>query len=233
MSKSVLAEIEQFEPGKKRGFCPHPLFDNFGKALKREEALQILDLDPAFRYLLFFGFIRDYKGLDLVLKALAEPSFKTDAVKLLVAGEFYSDPAPYYKLISDLSIANRVVLRTDFIPDSKVAPYFCASDMIVQPYKTATQSGVTQIAYHFDMPMLVTNVGGLPEIVPHGKVGYVVEPEPEAIALAMADFYEQHRAQEFISNTRLEKEKYSWDRMVKTINEMYQSLTQLQHANKK
>jgi D-inositol-3-phosphate glycosyltransferase len=226
MSKSVEADIEQFEPAKKRGFCPHPLFDNFGKALAQKEAILQLHLDPSYRYLLFFGFIRDYKGLDLALKAIADPRLQNYPVKLVVAGEFYSDPAPYHKLIAELGIADRVILKTEFIPDSQVAPYFCACDMVVQPYKSATQSGVTQIAYHFDKSMLVTNVGGLPEIVPHGRVGYVVEPEPGAITEALLDFYRQDRAQEFTRNTRIEKENYSWERMVKTIDEMYHSLIQ-------
>ena len=137
-------------------------------------------------------------------------------IRLIVAGEFYTAAKPYWDLITQLNIADKLILRTDFIPDDEVRNYFCAADMVVQPYKHATQSGVTQICYHFDRPMLVTNVGGLPEIVPNGKVGYVVEPEPKAIADALVDFYANHR--EFImrDNIKIEKKKYAWSEMLKT-----------------
>lgn len=225
MSKSVMADIDHFDKNKPRKLCPHPLFDNFGKSLSREEALQSLSLDPAFRYFLFFGFIRDYKGLDLLLQAFADPRLEATPVKLIVAGEFYTDPRPYQELINNLKLQDRVILRTDFIPDAEVARYFCSADMIVQPYKSATQSGVTQIAYHFEKPMLVTNTGGLPEIVPHGKVGYVVEPEPKAISDALADFLSGQRYNEFSGNARIEKANYSWDRMVRTILETSELLS--------
>ncbi len=219
MSKSVMADIDHFDTKKPRKLCPHPLFDNFGKPVSREDALQSLSLDPATRYFLFFGFIRDYKGLDLLLQAFADSRLAAMPVKLIVAGEFYSDPKPYHNLIENLNLKERVILRTNFIPDSEVARYFCAADIIVQPYKSATQSGVTQIAYHFEKPMLVTNTGGLPEIVPHGKVGYVVEPEPKAISDALTDFIQNQRYDEYSGNARIEKNNYSWDRMVKTILE--------------
>jgi D-inositol-3-phosphate glycosyltransferase len=169
---------------------------------------------------LFFGFIRDYKGLDLLLKAMADERMKKLNVKLIVAGEFYTDAKPYAELIKELGIRDKLILKTDFIPDSEVRNYFCAADMVVQPYKHATQSGVTQICYHFNRPMLVTNVGGLPEIVPHGKVGYVVEPNPIAIADALVDFYANHREFTMRDNIKVEKKKYAWSEMLNKIYEV-------------
>lgn len=225
MSESVLNDVAIFDPGKPRALCPHPLFDNFGVSIPRNEALKKLGLDPAFRYILFFGFIRDYKGLDLLLKAFADKEFEKMQLRLVIAGEFYSDSNLYLDLITKLGLQDRLVLKTDFIPDHDVVNYFCACDIIVQPYKSATQSGVTQIAYHFEKPMLVTNIGGLPEIVPHNKVGYVVEPEPIAIASALKDFFMHERYVEFSANAKKEKEKYSWRKMVNTIYNIFESLS--------
>jgi D-inositol-3-phosphate glycosyltransferase len=225
MSESVRRDVEMFDPAKPSALCPHPLFDNFGAAIARNDALNRLGLDPSYRYILFFGFIRDYKGLDLLLNAFADKELEKMRVRLIVAGEFYSDSKPYLELISRLGLNERIVLKTDFIPDQNVASYFCASDIIVQPYKSATQSGVTQIAYHFEKPMLVTNIGGLPEIVPHNKVGYVVEPIASEIAASLKDFFNHQRYEEFSANARKEKEKYSWSKLVNTIYNIFDQVS--------
>ncbi len=217
MSRSVLEDLNLFDTHKPRRFCAHPLYDNFGERMDRETALRKLNLDGTCRYLLFFGFIRDYKGLDLLLNAFADERLKAKNVKLLVAGEFYNNSKKYFDLYDSLALKDRVVWVNDFIPDSKVGEYFCAADMIVQPYKSATQSGVTQIAYHFERPMLVTNVGGLAEIVPDGEVGYVVSPDSKAIADALVDFYENDRERSFSENVKVEKSKYAWSRMVEAV----------------
>ncbi len=217
MSKSVLSELRLFTADKPAEFCPHPLYDHYGKRLERDEALQLLNLDPNCRYVLFFGFIRTYKGLDLLLEAFADQWLRQSNVKLIVAGEFYGDPAPYMQQIETLGIADKVVLCTDFIPDSEVNRYFSAADIVAQPYKTATQSGVTQIAFHFGKAMLVTNVGGLAEIVPDGKIGYVVEPDKEQIAKTLRRFFEENRMTEFETNIVEEKQKYSWSRFTQAI----------------
>ena len=174
MSQSVLDDLNQFTTTKPRAFSPHPLFDNFGKAVSKETSAEFLKLDKEQKYMLFFGLIRDYKGLDLLLEAMAEKLLQDIDVKLLVAGEFYSDSKPYFDLIEKHHLQDRVIMHNKFVPDPEVKYYFGIADIIVQPYKTATQSGVTQIAYHFEKAMLVTNVGGLAEIVPHQKVGFVV-----------------------------------------------------------
>ena len=217
MSDKVLQDIQLFDNQKPKVLTPHPLFDNFGSMISREAALNELDLDPDYRYILFFGFIRKYKGLDLLLHAFADERFRTQKIKLIIAGEYYSNKEMYKKIINDHGIQDQLIQIERFIQDSEVKNFFCASDLVVQPYKSATQSGVTQIAYHFDKPMIVTNVGGLPELCPHGKVGYVVPPEPQAISDAMIDFFEESDQQKFIDNIKIEKKKYSWAILVQKI----------------
>lgn len=224
MSQSVLNDGNSFRADLPQGFCPHPIFDNYGEKLSFELAKQKLKLDLNTRYLLFFGFIRDYKGLDLLIGAFADERLRKFPVKLLVAGEYYSSPEPYLKLINDNHLEGFVELRTDFIPDNEVNLYFSASDMVVQPYKSATQSGVTQIGYHFNKPMLVTNVGGLSEIIQDGKIGYVVEPDIQEIANALVDFYENDRVAEFETNIVEEKKKFSWPNMVNTFVSVYSKI---------
>jgi D-inositol-3-phosphate glycosyltransferase len=214
MSKKVLADLSAIAPTKPAVFIPHPLYDNFGAKVERTAALKAIGLDPAFRYFLFFGFIRKYKGLDILLQAFADERLRKFPVKLIIAGEYYEDAAPYKDLIARLNLGEHVVQRNDFIPDDEVRNYFSASDFIVQTYRSATQSGVTQVAYHFEKPMLVTDVGGLSEMVPHGKVGYVVPVNEKAVADAFVDFLEKDRKDEFLSGILEEKKKYSWKAMV-------------------
>ncbi len=218
MSHSVMDDLSTFTREKPKVYCPHPLYDNFGDAISKQEAKKKLGLDPVTRYALFFGFIRDYKGLDLLLEAFGTRVLKNSGIKLLVAGEFYCDPAPYNEIIKRHGLENTVIISNDFIPDSKVVNYFCSADVIVQPYKSATQSGVTQIAYHFNKPMIITDVGGLAEFVPHGRAGYVVRPDINAIASAILEFYSEGKEEEFSANAAVEKQKYSWGRMVESIN---------------
>ncbi len=220
MSAQVGNDLKHFDPGKPVKTCPHPLFDNFGKAVDKVTARKNLGIDPEGKYLLFFGIIRDYKGLDLMLQALNEKILKEQSIKLIIAGEFYSDPEPHMKYIRENGLTDKIVMHNHFISDSQVYNYFCAADLVVQPYKSATQSGVTQIAYHFDKPMVVTNVGGLPELIPDNVVGYVVEPRSGPIAEAVNKFFADSKEDTFIENIRQEKLKYSWKRMVDTISEL-------------
>ena len=212
MSKSVLDDIDKFKvnDGKPRVFSPHPLYDNFGQPVSHDEGCRYLGFDPACRYFLFFGLIRDYKGLDWLIEAFATflHEAAADDVRLIVAGEFYNDGSKYFELAKQLGVFELIVWKTEFVPDHEVRYYFAAADLVAQPYKSATQSGVTQIAYHFQRPMLVTRVGGLPEIVPDGKVGYVVDPDPKAIASALIRFVSEHP--DFTSGLAAEREKYSW-----------------------
>lgn len=218
LSSSVLDDLSKFTNCTNKKFIPHPIYDIFGDRVQKATAIQQLDLDADNKHLLFFGFIRKYKGLDILLKAMAD--VRLMGVKLIIAGEFYDDPQEYLDLISELGIQDQVILKSDFIPSDQVKYYFCASDMVVQTYKTATQSGVTQIGYHFERPMLVTDVGGLAEIIPHHKVGYVTEVSPVAVADAIIDFYANNREQEFAENTKKEKQRFSWKNLVHTIHKM-------------
>ncbi len=221
MSESVLDDLNTFDSKKPKIFTPHPVYDNFGAPKNKQEARGKLNLDIKTNYILFFGFIRDYKGLDLLLRAMADERIKKSNIKLIIAGEYYSNEKYYLDLIKELNIEEQLVLATDFIPDSKVGDYFSACDIVVQPYKTATQSGVTQIAYHFEKPMIVTKVGGLPEIVPDGKVGYVVDVDPIAIADAIQRFYVDNMEEEMIKNCKQEKKKYLWSTLLNKIDELF------------
>ena len=213
MSESVLADAKSFDDTKPYALTPHPLYDNFGDRVSRDEAIAHLGLDAETRYILFFGLIRDYKGLDLLLRAFADSRLRNKKTKLIVAGEFYSNAELYEQLEHDLDIAEHIVWYKEFIPADQVRYFFAAADLVAQPYKTATQSGITQIAYHFERPMLVTDVGGLAEIVPHGKVGYVVKPEADAIADALVDFIDNHHESDYHEGILQEKTKYAWSNM--------------------
>lgn len=223
MSESVLADAKSFDDTKPYALTPHPLYDNFGDRVSRDEAIAHLGLDADTRYILFFGLIRDYKGLDLLLRAFADSRLRNKKTKLIVAGEFYSNAELYEQLERNLDIAEHIVWYKEFIPADQVRYFFAAADLVAQPYKTATQSGITQIAYHFERPMLVTDVGGLAEIVPHGKVGYVVKPEADAIADALVDFIDNHHESDYHEDILQEKTKYAWSNMtaalVKVANE--------------
>ncbi|OFX32672.1 MAG: hypothetical protein A2X08_05320 [Bacteroidetes bacterium GWA2_32_17] len=230
MSHTVKAELRNDNRKKFIEYCPHPLFDHFGKIIPKIDARNILGLDQNCKWMLFFGLIRDYKGLDILLNAMKILSANNDDVRLIVAGEFYSNSELYYNIVQELKLNDKVKFFPEFIPDNEVANYFSAADIIVQPYKNATQSGITQIAYHFNKPMIVTNVGGLAEMVPNEKVGYVVEPNPKAIALAIERFYSENKETEFSKNAEKEKTKYSWKRMAETIFLLY---SKIQSSNEK
>lgn len=219
MSKSVLDDIATFT-NKPSKFIPHPIYDTYGKICDRETAISKLELDPKYRYLLFFGFIRDYKGLDLLLKAMADDRMRRMDLKLLVAGEYYGNQAFYEQLIQDLDIEDQLIIKSDYIPNEEVRYYFGAADLVVQPYKSATQSGISQMAYHFEKPMVVTEVGGLPEIVPHGKAGYVVPVQAQDIADAIYDFYKNEKIEEMTAGVKAEKKRFSWGKMVEGIEEL-------------
>ena len=225
MSRSVLSDLQRLGFGQKPAlYRPHPLYDNFGPIKAKSAALAALGLPATSGYLLFFGFIRAYKGLDILLEAFADTRVAALPIKLIIAGEFYEDAAPYEELIKRHQLENRIIRATDFIPNNAVVNYFCAADLIMQPYKNATQSGVSQIAYHFERPMLVTDVGGLAELIPDGVVGYVVPPTPAAIADAVVDFYAGKREETFEAGVREQKKQFSWPIMVAALKDVAGSL---------
>lgn len=210
MSSSVKKDMEKFTDSKPVILIPHPIYDNYGKILDENVARRYLNIEEKGKYIMFFGFIRDYKGLDLLLKAMANEDIKKMGIKCIVAGEYYGNKEKYEKLIKDLNIGDSLILKTDFIPNEEVKYYFSAADLIVQPYKTATQSGISQLAYHFEKPMVVTNVGGLPEIVDNGQSGYVVEPDPEDISNAIIDFFKTGNENIFSEKVKEKKKEFSW-----------------------
>ena len=218
MSRAVLSDLNKFDTVKPRVFSPHPLYDNFGASVSENLAKKTIGLEEDTKYILFFGFIREYKGLDLLIKAFADERFRQLPVKLLIAGEFYIDGKPYLDLIEALGLKEFIVLRTEFIENHEIVNYFCACDIVAQPYKDATQSGVTQIAYHFEKPMLTTNVGGLSEMVPDGIVGYVVNPIVNEISDALLRFFIENKEKEFSANAAIEKKRFSWELLLNKID---------------
>jgi glycosyltransferase involved in cell wall biosynthesis len=221
MSHEVLNDLRKFEPIKPALFSPHPVYDNYGDPINKHKARKLLNLDPDTKYILFFGYIRKYKGLDLLLEVMTDERFAKENIKLIVAGEYYGDQDEYEALIDRLNIRDRLHLFTDFIPNSEVKNYFSAADAVVQPYRTATQSGISQIAYHFEKPMIVTNVGGLPEIVPDNVVGFVTPVDKQLIADAIIRFYAENKEQSFTENLKEEKKKYSWNYFTGNISQLY------------
>ena len=289
MSEKVLGDLAQFAPNKPAQFVAHPLYDNFGEKISKEAARDYLNIEQKEKIILFFGFIRKYKGLDILLDAmkilgssnnspeqspdllsggdggklnssnnspeqspdllsggdggklnssnnsLSENDDKEilnssnnspeqspdllsggDGGKLLIAGEFYEDRKAYDEQIEKLGIKDKLILKTEFIPDSEVKYYLCAADVVVQPYRSATQSGVTPLAYHFEKPMIVTNVGGLPSLVPDNKVGLIAEPNAASIAAKIEEYFKKGEAH-FLPHLIEEKKKYTWSKMVATI----------------
>jgi glycosyltransferase involved in cell wall biosynthesis len=223
MSEKVLDDLRKINPLKPALTLPHPLYDNFGDPVSKTEARNHLSLPNEVKIILFFGFIRNYKGLDILLESMANERIRESGIFLLVAGEFYQDSKPYHDLIENLGIKNNVILRTNFIEDAEVKFYCCAADAIVQPYRSATQSGVTPLAYHFNKPMIVTNVGGLPKMVIHGETGLIAEPNPLSIAdqiLAYFKLGEDH----FMPNLQIQKKKLSWESFSSSIINLYNDI---------
>ncbi len=215
MSQKVMNDLRLFTQ-KPAEVAVHPLYDNFGEKVSKESARKKIGLPTDEKIILFFGFIRHYKGLDILLKAIADERIKQSGIKLLIAGEFYEDKKRYDDLIESLQLKDQLILRTDFIADSEVKYYLSAADFVIQPYRDATQSGVTPLSYHFEKPMLVTNVGGLPDMVPHEKAGIVTEPDPTSVAEGILALYAKGESH-FIAGLQDEKKKYSWQLLVQKI----------------
>jgi glycosyltransferase involved in cell wall biosynthesis len=223
MSEKVLTDLRLFEKTKPAVLVPHPLYDNFGSKITKSAARDILLVARDERLLVFFGFVRHYKGLDILLEAMADKRLKGKNIKLLIAGEIYDDEQQYKQLITANNLSDRVIFHNQFIPDADVKNFICAADCIVQPYRNATQSGVTPLAYHFEKPMIVTNVGGLPSLVPHKKSGLVAEPNPLSIADAIVEYYSLGESF-FLPHLLEEKKKYSWQKLTAAILGLAKSL---------
>ncbi len=223
MSEQVGRELEEFDMQKPRLYSPHPIFDHFGKPLPRDEAAGQLGLDTSVGYVLFFGLVRAYKGLDLLLEAWADMKRRGTAKgrRLIVAGEFYDDVEKYRRQIAELGLSDDVILHDRFIRDDEIPLWFSLADLLVLPYRSATQSGVTQIAFHFDIPMVVTDVGGLAEIVRDGITGYVCKPNSGSIADAIEKFHTGDNATRLRANFEKEKKRFSWEAAADAIEKLY------------
>lgn len=224
MSKSVLDDLTKFTTNTNKKFIPHPIYDIFGEKVSKQVARDFLKINQTDKVILFFGFIRKYKGLDILLEAMADSEIRNKKITLLIAGEFYEDEKLYLEIIEKHALKNQIILHSHYIPSSEVKYYFCAADMVVQTYRTATQSGVTQIAYHFERPMLVTSVGGLAEIVPDGRCGYVTDTNPVNVANAINQFYNENKEVEMQQNVKADKFKFTWKAMVDGILELKKGL---------
>lgn len=225
LSESVVQDINRFDHGTKpKTSYPHPIYDHYGERMSKEEACQALHLNPENQYMLFFGLVRAYKGLDLLLDAFGKVKDQLPNLQLIIAGEFYEDEDKYRAQIANNGLTNRVIIKNEFIADADLRKYFGAADLIVQPYKSATQSGVTQVAFHFEKPMLVTNVGGLGEIVHDHQMGYAVDPNAQAIAEALTDYYTQNRQADYTAYLIQQKENYSWAKLAESFVTIYNNI---------
>jgi glycosyltransferase involved in cell wall biosynthesis len=218
-SGSVERDLNAFMPGSRYALVPHPVYEIFGSALPKAEARAALGLTDE-RVILFFGYVRRYKGLHVLLDAMPAIS-KSLKVKLLVVGEFYGDEQNYRQQIAEMNLQHDVTVHSDYVPNEEVSRYFSAADVVVLPYISATQSGIVQIAYQFDKPVIATDVGGLSEVVLNERTGYIVKPEsPNDVAEAVVRFYTEKHEEEFVKNVREEKKKYSWENLVQAIERL-------------
>ena len=221
MSKVVLNDLSIFTQNLNKAYSPHPMYENYGDPISIDLARKKLNLNPHDKIILFFGLIRHYKGLDILLEALAAPEIKNQGVKLLIAGEFYDDKNFYLQLIKKLNLQDCVIVHDKFIPNDEVRDYFCAANLVAQTYRNATNSGVTMVGYFYEKPMLVTNVGGLSEIVPNEVCGYVVENNCALISEKVVDFFANNRENEFVKNVKIEKKKYEWIEFINSLLTLY------------
>ena len=220
-SDSVERDLNTFRPGSRYKKVAHPVYNIFGEPVDKAQARRQLGISDE-RILLFFGYVRAYKGLNVMLEAMAKLSKEMNA-KLLVVGEFYDDKEKYMKLIAEYGVQDSVLVNSDYVANDKVGVYFSAADVVMLPYISATQSGIAQIAYNFNKPVIATNVGGLMEVVKDMTTGFVVPPnDAESLKNAIVRFFKENREKEFASNVEVEKKKYSWESMTNAIEEFMQ-----------
>jgi glycosyltransferase involved in cell wall biosynthesis len=221
-SEAVERDLNAFWPGAVYRNVPHPVYSIFGQGMEKEKARKLLGISSE-RMMLFFGYIRKYKGLHVLLEAMAQVVPHVP-FQLVVAGEFYDDEEPYRAQIRRLGLGRYVTIHSQYLPNERVGVYFSAADAVVLPYLSGTQSGIIQIAYNFDKPVITTQVGGLAEVVHDGISGYVVPPEnPDALAHAIIRFYHENSEEPFSRRVRTEKEKYSWENFAHAIEDLESS----------
>lgn len=225
MSKTVEEDLKIFNKGKPYKLIQHPVYNIFGDKVSKEEAKEFINKEYKAdvrneKIILFFGYIRKYKGLNYLIDAMPEILKRTD-LKLLVVGEFYDDENKYREQIRNLKLEDHIKVISDFVPDMNVRYFFSASDVVVLPYADATQSGIIQIAYHYDKPVIATDVGGLAEVVRNNETGFIIEPKnSKAVADAVIKFYESKLEAKFSKNAAEEKKKFTWEKFTAEISEM-------------
>ena len=221
-SKSDGEDLRTIKPDAQYRQNPHPTYNAFKiRNLTKEQARQELSRNPDEKLLLFFGFVRDYKGLRHLIQAMPILKQNLEGIRLMIVGAFGQDQEDYLKLIEQCGVQDCIEVIDGYTPDNEVEKYFAACDLVVLPYESATQSGIVQIAYGFDKPVIVTNVGGLPDVVTDKKTGYVVAPQkPDKIADAIIKFYRDGMESEFVANVRKEAYRFSWDRLTEKVEEL-------------
>lgn len=218
MSSAVDRDLDQLGVSCSRALAPHPVYDSFGKPSDRAEAREKMGLAKDLPVILFFGFVRQYKGLHVLLESMPVVRDALPDVCLLVAGEFYDDEEPYQKKVEALDLQKQVQLVNQYIPKDEVADYFAAADVVVQPYLSATQSGVAQVAYQFEVPIITTDVGGLAEIVPHEEAGLIVPPnDAAALASAIVRYFVDDMRASLTAGVRRQKQSLGWDQLLDAI----------------
>lgn len=222
LSKAVRDDLLSLKPDAKYLLVDHPVYDQFGDRLERNTALEKLKLDPKKKYLLFFGFIREYKGLDLLLQSLSQLDV---SYEVIITGEVYGSFEKYQQIIDQNNLADRVHIYNDYIPDEEVTLYFSAADVCMLPYKGATQSGITAVSHHFEVPIIATDVGGLKETIRHGETGLIVDsPEPALIGEAINQYFDENLKDHFSNNIKIEKAQRSWPNFARQVIEFVKTL---------
>lgn len=220
-SRAVERDLLTLLPGARYEYVPHPVYHGFGSAVSPGEARLRLGI-TAHHVLLFFGYVRKYKGLDVLLEAIALLRGRLD-LALLVVGEFYDDEQKYRDLIRRLGLETVVTVRSDYVPNDEVRYYFSAADAVVLPYTSATQSGIAQIAFNFDLPVIATDVGGLSEVVRDGETGLLVPPnDPRALAGRIFEYFTSVDRARLRLKVREEKGQYSWKNLAAAIERLAQ-----------
>ncbi len=225
MSEKVRNDLNQYVPQKSKIKVFHPLYENYPPAIDKIQARKTLQLPENKKILLFFGLIRSYKGLDLLLNALSNPSLRNNEdFVLLIAGEFYDEREKYIQLIHHFNLESKIILHDYYIPDEKVNLYFSACDVVVQPYKSATNSGVSMVSYFYNKPIISTNVGGLKEIILDNQTGWLCDPTPEALAAAILKFLKTSDLEPIEKNIIVFKKEFSWDTFIQKIIALLESI---------
>lgn len=222
MSQKVIENVKSIDKKNKPTlFSSHPIYDLFGKGTDKKLAMLQLGLNANYQYVLFFGAIKESKGLDLLIEAFADNRLRGLPVKLLVVGDLKNNQDYYFDIMYEYRLKNNIIFVDEYVPNNVVSLYFSASSIVAQPYKEVNQSGILQVAYHFDKPILITNVADGGNSIPNKKVGYVINPNVTEIADALFDFFDQKRETEMVENVKIEKKKYAWSNMTNIISELY------------